>query len=56
MRFLIMLTFQLRRVERREWLRVLPKAVFLPVLAQMRDIGVFEELRTKNFTPKGDFL
>lgn len=37
-RFFCKFAFQERRVWRNEWLRVLPKAVFLPVLAQIRGI------------------
>ncbi len=32
-------TFHVRRVERSEWLRVLPNVVFLPVLAQILAIS-----------------
>lgn len=45
MRFFTMFTCQLRRVERREWLLVFPKEVFLPVLEQMRAIAAVRYLR-----------
>lgn len=38
-RFFWILAIQVRRVWRRELLRVLPKDVFLPVLEQMRAIS-----------------
>src|SRR3989338_10054743 len=37
-RFFWMFTLKVRRVGRMEWLRVLPNAVFLPVLTHMRDM------------------
>lgn len=37
-RFFWMFALKVRRVWRSEWLRVLPKAVFLPVLLQVRDM------------------
>jgi Zn-dependent protease len=42
-RFFWRFAFQERRVERKEWLRVLPKTVFLPVLTHTRAITVGAE-------------